>query len=218
MNRKKSFIWNCLALLAGAGFGDVPGVHAADEPAWYAGAGVGRANATKTTSWAQTNDATQLTGGFTSSTLIDSHGTAWKLFGGYQFNETLALEAGYHELGRYTGSTTVTAPAASVGTGNWDASAVSIAAVATFPVVNRLSGFVKGGLAATRLNVNFSGPVSYSRNETRVQPLLGLGVKFDFNKQFGVRGEIERFNNVGDGSTTGQTPINVFSVSGQYRF
>jgi hypothetical protein len=51
-----------------------------------------------------------------------------------------------------------------------------------------------------------------------MQPLLGLGLKFDFTKAFGVRGEWERFNNVGDGSTTGQTPMNVWTLSGQFRF
>ena len=51
-----------------------------------------------------------------------------------------------------------------------------------------------------------------------MQPLLGLGVKFDFNKQFSMRGEFERFNKVGDGDKTGQTPINVWSLSAQFRF
>ena len=206
------------------GLGGVPAAQAAQaapatqDPAWYAGVGVGRADAKRTTSWAQTMDAALLTGGFTSSTLVDSHGTAWKLFGGYQFSEIFAVEAGYHDLGRYTGSTTIAAPRASLASGTWDASAASIAAVATLPIVNRLSAIAKGGLAVTRLKVSFTGPVAFSPNETRVQPLLGAGLKFDFTKQFAVRGEFERFNNVGDGDKTGQTPINVWSVSAQYRF
>jgi hypothetical protein len=35
---------------------------------------------------------------------------------------------------------------------------------------------------------------------------------------FGLRAEFERFNNVGDGSDTGQSPIHVWSLSAQVRF
>ena len=52
----------------------------------------------------------------------------------------------------------------------------------------------------------------------RVQALLGAGLTYDVTKQFSVRTEWERFNNVGDGSTTGQTAIDVISLSGQFRF
>ena len=78
--------------------------------------------------------------------------------------------------------------------------------------------FGKAGLALTRLKVDVPGPTQFSPSATRVQPLFGLGVKFDLNRTFGVRAEFERFNNVGDGSSTGQTPVNVWSASAQYRF
>jgi hypothetical protein len=37
-------------------------------------------------------------------------------------------------------------------------------------------------------------------------------------KAIGPRGEFERFNNVGDGSTTGQSAVHAWSVSALYRF
>lgn len=216
MNLKKSFIGACLATLAA--FSGVSLVQAADDPAWYAGIGIGRSDVKRGSSWSQVTDAALLRSGFTSNTLIDSHDTAWKLYGGYQFNENFAVEAGYHDLGRFRGTAVVSAPVASTPGGNWVAYAGSLSAVGTYPVFNRFSIIGKAGLAVTRLKVDLPLPASFTPSATRVQPLLGLGVKFDFNKQFGLRGEFERFNNVGDGNRTGQTPINVWSVSAQYRF
>jgi hypothetical protein len=50
-------------------------------------------------------------------------------------------------------------------------------------------------------------------NERSTDATYGLGLRYDFTKAFGVRGEWERFRtggNVGD--------IDVFSVSGVVRF
>ncbi len=211
----KSLLWTCLLMVAG--LGGAPGLHAADEAGWYAGAGVGRSDVKRASSWTQVTGANLLARGLVSSTVIESHGTAWKLFGGYQFNENLAVEGGYHDLGRLKGLTVITAPASTLA-GRWDAYAASVAVVGSYPVVNRFAVFAKGGLALSRLTVDVPAPALYSPSATRVQPLLGVGVKFDFMKSFGVRGEFERFNNVGDGSTTGQSAVNVWSVSAQYRF
>ena len=213
MNKKRSLIWSCLAVLAG--LGSMPTAQAADDPAWYLGAGVGRADVKRSSSWAAQTDAGLLTRGITSSTQIESHAAAWKLFGGYRFNEFVAVEGGYQNLGRFNGVSTISAPAASSAGGKWDASAISVAAVATYPLGDRFGLLFKGGLAATRLKASVS---QFNANETRVQPLLGIGVKFDATKVIGVRAEFERYNNVGDGSTTGQSPINIWSVSALYRF
>ena len=214
MNIKRSLVQGCLVVVAG--LGGMPLAHAADEPAWYTGVGIGRTDVKRTNSWAaQTDAALRTNNGLTSSTLIESHDTAWKLFGGYQFNEFVAVEAGYNYLGSFKGVTTITAPAASTASGKWDASAISVAAVGTYPIVNRFGLLFKGGLAVTRLKASVA---QFNANETRVQPMLGFGVKFDVTKTIGLRAELERFNNVGDGSTTGQSAVNVWSVSALYRF
>jgi OmpA-OmpF porin, OOP family len=203
-------------LLAAAILGGATVVQAADDPAWYAGAGVGRSDAKRTNSWANQTDAFLLTRGITGSTLIDSHETAWKIFGGYQFNDIIAVEVAYNDLGSFKGVTSISAPApASTAGGSWDASAVSVSAVATYQLASRFGLLFKGGLAVTRLEASVS---QFNANETRVQPLLGVGVKFDATKKIGIRGEFERFNNVGDGDKTGQSAINVWSVSALFRF
>lgn len=203
----------CLALCASAFAGQL---RAADEPAWYLGGGAGRGEAKSPSSWAGQTDAALAAVGVTSRTSIESHETAWKVFGGYRFNDMVAIEVAYNGLGRYKGTTTITAPApGSVAGGTWDTSAFSVAAVGTYPVVERFGLLFKAGLAATRLNASVS---SFSKTETRVQPMFGVGAQFAATKAVGLRAEFERFQNVGDGSTTGQSAINMFTASLLYRF
>ena len=47
---------------------------------------------------------------------------------------------------------------------------------------------------------------------------FGVGLEYMFTDTFGMRGEFERFVTVGDDATTGQTNINVWTVSGLVRF
>ena len=217
MINRQSLMFN--TILVAASLSCTLGVQAADDSSWYIGAGFGTSDAKRTTSWGQQADIALRANGITSNTLVESHATAWKFFAGYQFNPNFALEGGYTDLGRFSGTTTVTAPAAGLATGKWEASSpLNLAAVGIYPVRDRFSVFGKLGLALTKVNVSITPPAPANLSATRVQPLLGVGLRYDFTKAFGVRGEFERFNNVGDGSNTGQTPINVWSLSAQYRF
>ena len=207
-----------ICLLAFSAMCAATACRAADDPAWYAGFGLGRTDVKKTSSWTQVTDAALLTRGLTSTTLIESHDTAWKLFGGYQFNENFAVEAAYHDLGTFKGITSVTAPAAATVGGKWDAYAGSLSAVGIYPLVKQLSVFGKAGFAVSRVKVDVPAATPYSASATRLQPLLGIGARFDITKAIAVRAEFERFNNVGDGDKTGQSPVNVWTLSAQYRF
>ena len=206
-------------LLAIAGLNCALAVEAEDGSGWYFGAGVGRSDAKRTTSWGQLADATRSINGVSGNTVIGSHDTAWKIFAGYQLNQNFALEGAYTDLGRFNGATVINAPAAATASGKWDASSpLNVAAVGILPIWNRFSVLGKAGLALTKLSVSLSSPAAANLSATRTQLLLGAGLKYDFTKAFAVRGEFERFNNVGDGSNTGQTAIDVWSISAQYRF
>jgi len=70
---------------------------ATDDSFWYMGGNVGQSRA-------KIDDARILASlagvGLTSSMKDDNRRTAFKLFGGYQFNRNFALEAGYFNLGQ----------------------------------------------------------------------------------------------------------------------
>jgi OmpA-OmpF porin, OOP family len=206
-----------LALMAG-----VSVAQAADESVggWYAGIGVGRGDAKRTGSWAEQADLGLLAKGTTSLTTIGGGDTGWKFYVGNQFHENIAVEAGYTRLGKFGGSSVVTAPAAGVATGTWDAYAANVSAVGLIPLGNQFTAFGKLGIAYSRLSASVvaPGPVVFSPSASRFEPLIGLGVRYDFNKRIGLRAEWEHFNNVGDGSTTGQTAVEVWSLNAQFRF
>ena len=173
----------------GAQFG-APG-----ESGFYAGGGIGRADAEV--------NAVGLTG--------DDNDTAWKFFGGYQFNRHIGVELGYHDLG----SISAAGPRSAVGL---DTTAMSAALVGSIPFAQRFAGFAKVGVGRTETDssgVRNGLPIAGSDRNTDVT--YGLGVRFDVNKQFGVRGEWERFRAGGD-AIGGKADIDVFSVSGLVRF
>jgi OOP family OmpA-OmpF porin len=212
-----------VALVAATGV--VPAVATgADDAGWYAGAGIGRSDAKRPGSWGAQSDVLLRAQGITSLTTVQSGDTGWKLFGGYRYNEHLGVEVSYARLGKFSGTSAVTAPAAGTGTGSWDASAFGVAAVGHLPVhENRVTAIGKLGLAYTRLDVNLAaarGATSIALNpsENRVGLMLGAGLQFDLTRRFGVRAEYDYYNSVGDGSTIGQTAVAVWSLSGVFKF
>ena len=212
-------------MAVGAGLIALPlAAHAADESPWYGGIGLGHSDVKRPGSWAQQADIALRPQGVTSVTTISSGNTSWKVFGGYQFNESFGIEAAYARLGKFGGTSAVTAPAAGTGTGTWDASAFSVAAVGYLPVhENRVYAFGKLGVAYTHLGVsvvapNGAGSAVFSPVNDRGNLMLGFGMRFDLTKKVGLRAEWEHFNNVGDGSSTGQSAIDIWSISAQYRF
>ena len=81
----------------------------------------------------------------------------------------------------------------------------------------------KLGLARTRLGVSAAATgggtsAAFGPSNDRINMMLGVGMRFDLTKQFGVRAEYDYYNNVGDGTTTGQTGVAVWSLNGFYRF
>ncbi len=63
-----------------------------------------------------------------------------------------------------------------------------------------------------------SGSYTYSATDDTTVPMLGLGAQYDFNKEFGVRGEFVWLDTIGDKKTTGASPVKLWMVSGAYRF
>ena len=216
MNTNKSSLMLSSLFLAITGLGCAVGAQAAADNGWYLGAGVGRSDARDLSGI----DSTLAGYGITSRSSIDDSATAWKLFGGYQVNKHFGLEGGYADLGRYDINSSVTAPGAGPGAGNWEADNVwSLAAVGYLPIHDRFSAFGKAGLAYSRVNFTHSSPgAAVNASDNTTNPLFGLGLKYDFTKNASVRGEFERYQNLANASTTGETSVNVWSLGMQYLF
>ncbi len=216
MQTRKPVLKFSKSLLAVASLGCALGAQAADDGTWYLGAGVGRSKAVDLNNI----DGTLANYGLASGSAVGSSDTAWKLFGGYQFNPNVGVEGGYARLGSFNINSAITAPAAGSGTGNWTANNVwSLSAVGTLPLQERLAVFGKVGAAYANVNLTYAGGgAAISANSSGFSPLYGLGVKYDLSRNASLRGEFERYQNLGDSNLTGQSSVNVFSLSAQYHF
>jgi OOP family OmpA-OmpF porin len=192
-------------------------------PQWYTGAALGRA-------WSNINkgDYTDQQAGSVTSFNTDQ-GTAWKLYGGYQFTQNWGMELGYTSLGRYNSNYGL-ASTGSSATGSNRLSAWSLAGVGTLPLSRGFSLAGKAGLALLRNEYTFSGlGSSYLAGDNGtardVGLLLGVGAKYDINRNLAIRFDYENYGKVGNNtnglSTTGATGTarpSMVSAGVQYNF
>ena len=146
-----------------------------------------------------------------------SAGAAWRIFGGYQFHKNIAVELGYADLGSVEASGVVLGVpvTAEIETKAWDLVAVGI-----LPLNEQFSLHAKAGIARWDLDTTASavglGAVSISENGTDFT--FGFGGQFNFTKNVGARVEWQRYNDVGDSGTTGQSDFDVISASVLFMF
>jgi OmpA-OmpF porin, OOP family len=145
-------------------------------------------------------------------TSCDNKGVAWKGFAGYQFIRYFGVELGYYDFGKGTIKT-------AGGDAEFKARGPYVGIVATAPMTDKLS--IIGRLGAIRWSTKLNGSAGSgitSASDNGINGSFGAGVEYMFTDSFGVRAEFERFVTVGDDATTGQTNINVWTVSGLLRF
>lgn len=156
----------------------------------------------------------------------DKKDTGYKVFTGFQLNPVVGLEGTYYDLGKYSGNSTAFNGSTVVPTSvSGDATAWGVAAIITAPT-NLFSVFGTGfglfgkvGMVKSRLTNDVSGiGFNSHRKESNIGSNFGVGAKFDFAKNYSIRTEYERLNNVGDKSTTGETRIDFWSVGLAYKF
>ena len=150
----------------------------------------------------------------TSSIRLDEKDTAYKLFGGYQFNRNFALELGYFDLGEF-GFRSTTVP---VGTldGRIKLQGFNLDLVGTLPLTERLSALARVGVQTAKAKDTFTGTgaVSVSNpnpSERATNYKLGAGLQYAFSPSFLVRGEAERYR-IND-AVGNKGDVNMFSIS-----
>jgi OOP family OmpA-OmpF porin len=140
----------------------------------------------------------------------DDDDTAWRLFGGYQLNRNLAVELGFADLGK------VEARAgginASADLEAWDLVGLGMLPLGNFSLYGK-AGAYRGEVKA-RANTAF---LSGSAKETTTDFTFGLGARYDFSRNFAVRAEWQRYNDMG-GDDVGESDVDVMSVGLQYTF
>jgi OmpA-OmpF porin, OOP family len=138
----------------------------------------------------------------------DDEDTSWKILGGYQINRNFSAELGYSNLGEITAS----GPGGSLSI---ESNAWELVGVGSYPLSNQLS--VYGKLGLYRAEVELTSTVGISGDETATDLTYGVGLRYDFTPTIGVRGEWQRYGDVGGGST-GEGDVDVLSVGVIFKF
>jgi len=147
-------------------------------------------------------------GGFSG---CDDKDTAWRVFGGYQFNRNLGAEVGYTDLGSVAG----TAPGVS---SRADAHAWELTGVGSIPIVGGLSAYGKLGAYYGKVEATgTAGALSSTASETNTGLTYALGAQYDFTRNLGVRAQWQRYDNMG-GNSTGETDVDSMTVGVVFRF
>lgn len=138
------------------------GAHASEPTGFYAGAGVGHSMADEL--------------------FADDEDLGYQVFGGYQFNPYLGVEAAYTEFGKFNLFDNV---------GYFKAYTWSLVAVGTVPFTDKLAGYVKGGFHRWDTRVWTTGFGRLKDDDT--DPTYGLGLQYRFTGRVALRAEYSRF-------------------------
>jgi hypothetical protein len=143
---------------------------------------------------------------------VDTEGykASGKLFGGYEFNQTWGLEAGYTDFRK----SDVNYSIGGVNTrGETDGHAVYLAAKATMPVNEQFSLY--GKLGATRVKSELETlNVMQNISRSKTEAYGALGAEYKLNKNVSVVGEYERYGKSKDFGTK----ADVFTIGAKYAF
>jgi OOP family OmpA-OmpF porin len=181
------------AAFAGAAF-----AQATQETGAYAGLAIGQA---------KSKDA--CSGVIGTGISCDDTDTALKIFGGYQFMRYLAAEAAYTDFGKANASGG--GVTADIKSHAWE-----LVAVGSYPIGT--SGFAPyAKLGLYRGETKLSSNVGISAKESNTDLTYGIGVRYDFMRNFAVRAEWQRYGDVGGGNV-GKSDVDVLNIGALYKF
>jgi opacity protein-like surface antigen len=214
----------------------VPSIAAAKDPPWYAGISGGDS---RTDRELVKNRESTIVNATNIQTDFDATGNAWKVFGGYRFNDMVAVEVNYADLGRHSTFTTMVAPdgfnTASIlvrrEIKGYGADLLLSARVGgQFSVFGRVGAFRSRLQADAQLDglINFTNgnPLDRARSTTVNETVLryGAGADWWFRPDVGLRLDWERYSNVGKkfeiggSGTTGEANTDAFYLGVIARF
>jgi OOP family OmpA-OmpF porin len=193
--RFKTFL---LAALLALGSAPAP---ALAQAGWYVGLGAG---------YLKTTD--QCPAGAAPGASCEDQDTAWKLFGGYQFNRYLGYELAIAVMGERT------AFVAGIGAMSASFRFFEVTLTGTLPLGERLSAYGKAGIYTWDIDYTLPPGFIGSADSNGHDSTFGLGVKYQFTRSFALRLEWQRYNDVGDPAATGRFNADTFGIGALLSF
>jgi OOP family OmpA-OmpF porin len=165
------------------------------DSAWYAGAGLGQGRAKIDDE--RIGRSLTANGASLESFTTDQRDLGYKVFVGKKFNRYFAVEAGYFDIGTFGFQATTS------GNGNLRGETsfrgVNLDLIGHLPLTARLSALARVGGQYGRSTAHFSGnrlngvTAPNPEKEEKFQAKVGLGLQYQINDAWAVRGEIERY-------------------------
>ena len=183
---------------------------------------------------------------FTSGHVGSATQSNWTLYGGFQLNRYLAIEALYQSLGKYSRqgkNQGLTNPGATTAAGFGSQFAMRLSdndtltingfgltALASIPVANYMFVFGRVGtfywngklertVSGGAINRNNSYGTHYlTETGSGFSPMYGVGVRIEVKRGLSIRGEWMHINSIGSGMSTGESYANVSLLSAQVNF
>lgn len=139
----------------------------------------------------------------------------FKLYGGYSFNESFGVEAGYVHMGKVSDSETDGTDTVSL---SYRARAMYIAGTATLPLSQEFALFAKAGVTANRgkVTARFNSD-SDSLKRSNTAAMFGFGAEYSFAKNMSVVAEYENFGKIIN-EDEGSTKAQMVSLGLRYKF
>lgn len=188
----------------------------AQDTGWYAGASVGQTETDLRS--AQLVSALRGPGYSTTALNLDDEDSGWKILGGYSFNEWLALEGIYADLGEFSARATLNPPGQLFG--ETSVQGASLDLVGTLPLTSRFSALARVGLSNMRVEQDFSNPAlgAYFTSESNrdFHEKYGIGLEYRFTDAFSLRTEYERYK-IDDNRLT-DNHVDMLSLGVVFRF
>jgi OOP family OmpA-OmpF porin len=145
----------------------------------------------------------------------DDTDSAWRIFGGLEINEFMAMEVGYIDLGevQYGGA----------DSGSRETNGMTMTLLGTYYFTPSFSLIARGGLnfLNTEVNGTIAGTPVDNSGDTDVVWSFGLGAQYYLTPAVGVRLEWESFFEAGSSDFnggTGEADIDLISASLVYKF
>jgi OOP family OmpA-OmpF porin len=167
------------------------------DSAWYAGAGLGQGRATID----DERIARSLTanGASLDAFTTDQRDLGYKVFIGKKFNRYFAIEGGYFDLGKFGFQANTSGNGSGVLRGETKFRGVNLDLIGHLPLTERLSALARIGGQYGRSTATFSGnrlnavTAPSPEKEEKFQAKVGLGLQYQINDAWAVRGEVERY-------------------------
>lgn len=140
----------------------------------------------------------------TVSLSTDDSDTGWKVFGGYRFNDWVALEGQFTDLGTVSVSnasgTYDGGEGSFSGAGDADVEAFGVNAVVSWPILDMMDVHAKVGVArwsvdeSGALSITEDGDFAGSASDEGIDVTYGAGIGFTFLENLGVQIDWENFS------------------------